>query len=835
MRARRETLPSGLTLVAEPHPGSEVVAIQGWVHAGAGAESVGELGCAHMLEHMLFRGTRRLDDGEVQRRVADAGGRVNAWTTFDDTVVELLVPRASAGAALGWMAELLRDARFDPALLEVEKDVVAHEIRGAEASPGSVARAALVGALFRGSRLAEGVRGTVEAVEALDVGALERFYRRASRPDNTTVVMVGGLDLDEAQEGAARAFGGWRRPTLALDLPTPPAPTPEPEVACLAGVGEGFSLAWSVPGASDADHLRCGLLRDALADRGASPLAGLLQAGALDLGVRYEASRRFGLLTITVATAPGRAAPLLGAALMLLDDLRERGPAAGLTRALRERAWVRACLEGEAHAGRARALGRAARASEASNVDPDAALERLAATSRSDLRAVARRCLRRRPAILVRGARPEPATLAEVVALTRPAPASTRARLAPQRDVTTRAVGDDLVVVVPRAAPLVEVRLVALAGRRLGPDALPGVGIVASRALAEATVRDPLLSLEGDESGAQMGGFDGPDVTGLWARAASGRAPLLLRLALERWLWSEPSAERLEAKRAEARRARLRAGELDRAVDALFARLFSDHPYGAPSSPVADLTTDAVRAHIARLRTAPRLVALVLGDVDVERVADATAHELTRARREPRPIPIRGIAPLAPGRIAVRASGERCPIAIGGRGPAAGTDDAPVLDVLVELLLGHAGLLHRELREERGLIYSLGGRSEAWLDAGAVSLYFEVARAHASLAIARTRAAIGRLAEGDVDEDSVRRAAAALEGAHRLRLQRRSVLANTMALHACTGAGFDAHTRYPSRLRAVTGARCAEAARRWLTSLVVVSDADQPTDQEAAP
>src|SRR5260370_6274640 len=88
----RHILANGIPVIVQEHRGSDVVALQLWVRAGARDETAAELGLAHYLEHMLFRGTTSRPGGFVERDVEGVGGRMNAGTSWDYTFYYVTLP-----------------------------------------------------------------------------------------------------------------------------------------------------------------------------------------------------------------------------------------------------------------------------------------------------------------------------------------------------------------------------------------------------------------------------------------------------------------------------------------------------------------------------------------------------------------------------------------------------------------------------------------------------------------------------------------------------------------------------------------------------------------------
>src|ERR1700690_3364014 len=122
-------LDNGLTGVLAPHRGAPVVALQAWVGGGSADEGPREAGIAHAVEHMLFKGTARRGVGELTGVIEAAGGDVNAWTSFDQTVLHVVGARRSFEIGVDVLADALGEARLDAAELERERAVILEEIR----------------------------------------------------------------------------------------------------------------------------------------------------------------------------------------------------------------------------------------------------------------------------------------------------------------------------------------------------------------------------------------------------------------------------------------------------------------------------------------------------------------------------------------------------------------------------------------------------------------------------------------------------------------------------------------------------------------------------------
>src|SRR5258708_36896217 len=163
----RYVLPNGVPVIIEEHRASDVVALQLWVQAGARDEASNELGLAHYLEHMLFKGTPTRPAGFVEREVEGVGGRINAGTSWDYTFYHTVVPARNAAGAIEMLADVAVNASLDERLLEAEKQVVLEGMRLSEDNPRRFLVQQLFASAFEGHPYGRPVIGTRDLIRGL--------------------------------------------------------------------------------------------------------------------------------------------------------------------------------------------------------------------------------------------------------------------------------------------------------------------------------------------------------------------------------------------------------------------------------------------------------------------------------------------------------------------------------------------------------------------------------------------------------------------------------------------------------------------------------------------
>jgi zinc protease len=209
------------------------VAIRVRIDAGSLAERESERGFAHFIEHLSFRGSKGVPDGEAkriwQRLGATFGSDTNAQTTPTQTVYQLDLPSAttaSVGKSLELLAGMMAEPNLSQAAIDAERPVVLAEQRE---QPGPQVRFSdlIRETFFAGQPLAErSPIGNMKTLEAATPEAVQAFHDRWYRPGRTVVVLVGDIDPVVAGRLIAEKFGGWQG--VGPDPADPDFGTPDP-------------------------------------------------------------------------------------------------------------------------------------------------------------------------------------------------------------------------------------------------------------------------------------------------------------------------------------------------------------------------------------------------------------------------------------------------------------------------------------------------------------------------------------------------------------------------------------------------------------------------------
>ena len=223
--AQQFTLSNGMTLIVQPDHRAPTVAHMLWVRVGAMDEVDGTTGVAHVLEHMLFKGTPTLKPGEFSRNVAALGGRDNAFTSKDVTAYHQQIPADKLEAMMKLDADRFANNQWPDDEFMREIEVVKEERRQrTEESPRARMFEAMTAMVYQASPYRRPVVGWMSDLDAMTPQDARDFYQRWYTPGNAAVVIAGDVEVAKVRQMAERIYGG----IPARPLP-PRKPREEPE------------------------------------------------------------------------------------------------------------------------------------------------------------------------------------------------------------------------------------------------------------------------------------------------------------------------------------------------------------------------------------------------------------------------------------------------------------------------------------------------------------------------------------------------------------------------------------------------------------------------------
>ncbi len=211
-------LNNGLRVLLFPDMSQQKVTVNITYLVGSRHEGYGESGMAHLLEHMLFKGTAKRES--IMKLLTEKGADWNGTTWFDRTnYFETL--DATTDDNLRWALEMEADrmvnSRVSRADLDSEMTVVRNEFERGENDPGSVLEERVMSTAYLWHNYGRSTIGARSDIENVPIERLQAFYRKYYQPDNAVLVIAGKFDQTKALNWSTELFGGIPKPTRVLE------------------------------------------------------------------------------------------------------------------------------------------------------------------------------------------------------------------------------------------------------------------------------------------------------------------------------------------------------------------------------------------------------------------------------------------------------------------------------------------------------------------------------------------------------------------------------------------------------------------------------------------
>lgn len=201
-------LSNGLKLIVREDHRAPTVAHMVWYRAGSIDEVNGRTGVAHVLEHMMFKGTDKVKSGEFSRLVAAVGGRENAFTSRDYTAYFQQVEKSKLDEVMRLEADRMSNLKFDDAEFLKEIQVVMEERRlRTEDNPSSLLYESLMATAYISSPYRYPVVGWMNDLVNMKASDARDWYRSWYKPNNATVVIAGDVDPKVILQAVEKYYG----------------------------------------------------------------------------------------------------------------------------------------------------------------------------------------------------------------------------------------------------------------------------------------------------------------------------------------------------------------------------------------------------------------------------------------------------------------------------------------------------------------------------------------------------------------------------------------------------------------------------------------------------
>ena len=211
-------LPNGLQLLLVPDESKPTTTVNITYRVGSRHENYGETGMAHLLEHMLFKGTPKNE--KVWDSFQKRGMAANGSTSFDRTnyFASFSASDDNLQWYLGWLGDAMVNSYVARKDLDTEMTVVRNEMESGENNPSRILLQRSMALMFDWHHYGNSIIGARADVENVDIPRLQAFYRTYYQPDNATLIVSGKFDTARVLAWVADAFGKIPKPTRKLPL-----------------------------------------------------------------------------------------------------------------------------------------------------------------------------------------------------------------------------------------------------------------------------------------------------------------------------------------------------------------------------------------------------------------------------------------------------------------------------------------------------------------------------------------------------------------------------------------------------------------------------------------
>jgi len=836
----RARLDCGLTVLFKENHHAPVVAVQVWVEVGSADEEKGEEGMAHLHEHMLFKGTATRGVGEIARAIEAAGGDINAWTSFDNTVYHVVLASRHLTLGLEVLADAVQNAGFDRQELEREKKVVLEEIKRTRDMPSRLIGDLLFSTAYGQHPYSHPILGNAASVSGFTRKDILGFFKKHYRPERMTLLVVGDMQPREVLKKVRQLFEKKARGARPSRRSRPPEPEQRKLRVKLVrdDIQEvHFVLGWHAPAARDPQVPPLEVLAVALGQGESSRLNLGLRHGlnlVNDIYAYLYAPKDPGLFLVG-GSCP--ASKLLPALRQLATEIARLG---GVPANAAELAKAKTIIENdvlylqETVEGIARRLG----AYQTLIGDPaygDVYISRVMAVTPDDIQSAAKTWLTPENLSLVVMLPEKAKEKIDEAAVRRAlkegvsAAAAAEAGAAPDKEVTRIKIKNGPLVLIQEdhTNALVSMRGVFLGGIRYETPANNGINNFLAGMITRGTSNRSAeeIAREMDAIAGSIDGFSGRNTFGLRAECPSRYFNRALDLFADCLL--NPALDEKELKRERElvlEDIRNREDNLSGlAFDLFAATLFSSHPYRMPvlgtRQSVVGIRQKSLKEYMRKHFSPDRMVLSVVGDVDGQQVIRRIKKlfSVKKPRKKTKPPTIRLDPPPEKIRRAVRhRTKAQAHLVLGFMGSTLTSKDRYALEVLMAVLAGQGGRLFVELRDRMSLAYAVSGFSLEGIEPGYVAVYLGTDPNRVDEAIRAVRDQLHKVATKPVKKAEIDRAKQYLIGIQAISLQRTSARATALAFNELYGLGHLAHREYPESILKVQAEDVARVAKKYL-------------------
>ncbi len=834
----RTVLDNGLVLIVEENHRAPVVAVQVWVKAGSVYETDKEAGITHLIEHMIFKGTKKRGPGEIATLIESMGGSINAFTSYDYTCYHVTGPKEILDTALDVLSDAVFNSVFDPKELEREKQVVLEEMRMREDQPSVALAEAVMNKAYQKFPYRRPIIGYPETVKSFTRQDILKYMARRYRPCQMAVVIVGDLDPESTLAKAAEFFGHYgKKPPEEVKFPEEPPKTAAELVTLNRDVQEGyFQVALPGPNLLSPDAPVMDVIAAILGEGESSRLYRKLVRNenvAHTVSAYDFTPMGPGLFEVMGTASPENLRAALKESLVEIFRLKYEPVLPEELKKAKVMVAADFVYSRETMQGEARKLG----IFEMLAQDPlksRAYYEAVKKVTAEQIREVANKYFSKKAVVagLLAAGADKILTPEEIQSLVDDADLQASG-IEPGSNVwivptIRKKLPNGLTVLITpqKDVPTVAMTLIFPGGLRYETKQTNGLFRTMTTCWTRGTDQYPaeVLATKVESMGGEIKGFAGRNTFGLQAEFLADYFADALKLFADVTLHPTFSPEELAKARPEllAAISRQEDDPLQLAIREFYRLLFAPHPYGlnilGDPKVIQSLTnTDLKKAYHRYVRPDEGVLAIV-GDVDPEKTM-ALLQKLFSSWKAPEVKPPQDKAPeplFEPRISSISLDREQVHIILGFRTVGISSADRFPLEVLNAVLAGQGGRLFKVLRDQEALAYSVTSFLTFGVNTGGLGFYIATAPEKKKKALEDLWREIARISQEGASAQELERAKSWLIGHYQTGLQTNSAQAMEQALNEVLGLGYNFGLRYIQKIQDITPEQVQQVAQKYL-------------------
>jgi len=831
-------LDNGLTVIIKEDHRTPTFHAEMLIRAGSATEDqYMASGITHCIEHMIFKGTPKRDAISVEKDIKALGGNIGAYTTYDYTAFNLNGPRESIIPLLEIFYEMISAPKFDKDELKREKDVIKREMRFINDNPGKY----IVRQLWRQAYLRHSYRhpiiGYEKIFDQLTQDDIHDYYGRFYVPDNMALVVVGDFDVELARKVIADLFGQLTRKSFTL-----PVVRQEPK--------QSITRYKEIPYATSKTRLAMGFHSVAVTDTdlyALDTLAMLLGNGRSSIFYKSLYNRQKlvygietynytpfnpGLFVIEATLDPKNKSKVIKSILEEIENIKTSPLKKKDIDKVKNQVVSSYIFDKQTQSSQASDLGVSHIVT--SNLDfSKHYVNGINKVTSQDIMDVARRYLTKE----------NMTTVLLIPSAIKKIEAKTKVESAPVRKVIKKKLRNGLTLLIceDKTLPIVSIRACMGGGLRVENRENNGISSLAAQMLIKGSggYKEEELFFLIESMGGNLSAYSANNSFGLSLSFMSKdikKGIDILSKVLIKPVFPKDAFNSLKKNRLAAIELMNDSG-IKVAEKNLRKNLFPSSPYGMLSvgskESIRSISLRDIKKFYKQYCVAKNMVVAICGDFDADYVYKL-ANSRLRGIRKGKPVKSNGSESMPIEEevdIVKKMDKEQSVVMIGFRSTGLSNPDKYPLRILSSIYSGAAGRLFNNIRQKKGLAYTVGAFGMTGVDTGSFIYYAATKKDKIDLVKEEILKDIKKLCKGDLSDEDIDSAKKSLITQKQLSMQSLGSFALKIALDELYGLGFDNYLSFSNIIKHITRKDVLDIANKYFNTEGYVVSVTMPKDE----